>query len=135
MKYQKSRESGLFQFSLYACTVCHLYRSINRSFTNVTRCPLHRNRRKAKNYHSQYLRKSCKTFRLSSRDIKGRPRSRVVRLRIILAFHIALIYYTQDFRVYEGTLDQPMPGPFPAPPFFFEAKALGTRLRTEKTVL
>ena len=53
-----------------------------------------------------------------SRDIKGRPRSRTVRLRIILAFHIPLIYYTQDFRVYEGTRDQPMPGPFPAPPIF-----------------
>ena len=58
------------------------------------------------------------TFRYSSRDIKGRPRSRAVRLRIILAFHISLIYYTQDFRVYEGTRDQPMPGPFPAPPIF-----------------
>ena len=31
---------------------------------------------------------------------------------------LALIYYTQDFRVYEGTRDQPMPGPFPAPPIF-----------------
>ena len=51
-----------------------------------------------------------------------------MRLRIILAFHIALIYYTQDFRVYEGTRDQPMPGPFPAPPIFFKGKALGTRL-------
>ena len=30
-------------------------RAINRSCTNVTRCPLHRNRRKAKNYHGQYL--------------------------------------------------------------------------------
>ena len=50
-----------------------------------------------------------------------------MRLRIILAFHIVLIYYTQDFRVYEGTRDQPMPGPFPAPSFF-EGKALGTRL-------
>ena len=58
------------------------------------------------------------TFRCSSRDIQGRPRSRAVRLRIILAFHIALIYYTQVFRVYEGTCDQPMPGPFPAPPIF-----------------
>ena len=42
-----------------------------------------------------------------------------MRLRIILAFHIALIYYTQDFRVYEETRDQPMPGPFPAPPIFW----------------
>ena len=50
-----------------------------------------------------------------------------VRLRTILAFHKALIYYTQDFRVYEETRDQPMPGPFPAPPIF-EGKALGTRL-------
>ena len=41
-----------------------------------------------------------------------------MRLRIILAFHKALIYYTQDFRVYEETRDQPMPGPFPAPPIF-----------------
>ena len=32
---------------------------------------------------------------------------------------MALIYYTQDFRVYEGTRDQPMPGPFPAPPIFW----------------
>ena len=31
---------------------------------------------------------------------------------------MALIYYTQDFRVYEETRDQPMPGPFPAPPMF-----------------
>ena len=51
-------------------------------------------------------------------DIKGRPRSRAVTLRIILAFHMALIYYTQDFRVYKETRDQPMPGPFPAPPIF-----------------
>ena len=50
-----------------------------------------------------------------------------MKLRIILAFHIALIYYTQDFRVYEGTRDQPMPEPFPPHPFFKE-KALGTRL-------
>ena len=56
--------------------------------------------------------------RYSSRDIKGRPRSRTVRFGIILAFHIALIYYTQDFRVYKWTRDQPMPGPFPAPPIF-----------------
>ena len=51
--------------------------------------------------------------------MKGRPRSRAVRLRIILAFYMALIYYTQDFRVYEETRDQPMPGPFPAPPIFW----------------
>jgi len=56
-----------------------------------------------------------------------------VRLRIILAFNIALIYYTQDFRVYEGTRDQPMPGPFPADPFF-KGKALGTRLRDSKKI-
>ena len=57
IKYQKSRESGLFQYILYTCTISCLsvYRSINRRFTNVTRCPLHRNRRKAKNYHGQYL--------------------------------------------------------------------------------
>ena len=46
IKYQKSRESGLFQHILYACSITclsfigHLYCSINRSFTNVTRCPL-----------------------------------------------------------------------------------------------
>ena len=28
----------------------------------------------------------------------------------MLAFHKALIYYTRDFRVYDGTRDQPMPG-------------------------
>ena len=72
-------------------------------------------------------RKSCKTFRQSSRDIKGRPRSRAVRLRIILAFLIALIYYTQDFSVYEGTRDQPMPGPFPAPPIC-EGKSPGNEV-------
>ena len=39
---QKSRENGLFQYKLYACTIAclSLYRSIqvsiNRSFTNVT---------------------------------------------------------------------------------------------------
>ena len=60
-------------------------------------------------------------------SLKKWVRSRAVRLRIILAFHMALIYYTQDFRVYEETRDQPMPGPFPAPPIF-EGKALGTRL-------
>ena len=44
IKYQKSRESGLFQHIPYACSITclsfigHLYRSINRSFTNVTRC-------------------------------------------------------------------------------------------------
>ena len=32
---------------------------------------------------------------------------------------MALTYYTQDFRVYEETRDQPMPGPFPAPPIFW----------------
>ena len=42
-----------------------------------------------------------------------------MRLRIILAFHMALIYYTQDFRVYEETRDQAMPGPFPAPSIFW----------------
>ena len=56
-----------------------------------------------------------------------------MRSRIILAFHIALIYYTQDFRVYEGTRDQPMPGPFPAPPIFLKGKALGTRLFRDGT--
>ena len=38
---------------------------------------------------------------------------------------MALIYYTQDFRVYEETRDQPMPGPFPAPPIFFREKPWG----------
>ena len=58
IKYQKSRENGLFQYKLYACTIaCLSFISLYKgSFTNVTaRCPLHRNRRKAKNYHSQYL--------------------------------------------------------------------------------
>ena len=50
-----------------------------------------------------------------------------MRLRIILAFLTALIYYTQDFRVYKGTRDQPMPGLFPPHPFF-KGKALGTGL-------
>ena len=61
IKFQKSRENGLFQFKLYACTIAwlfviymYLYRSI-RVVINVTRCPLHRNRRKAKKCHSQYL--------------------------------------------------------------------------------
>jgi len=58
IKYQKSRENELFQYKLYACTIaCLSFISLYKgSFTNVTaRCPLHRNRRKAKNYHSQYL--------------------------------------------------------------------------------
>ena len=38
---------------------------------------------------------------------------------------MALIYYTQDFRVYEGTRDQPMPRPFPAPPTFLREKPWG----------
>ena len=50
-----------------------------------------------------------------------------MRLRIILAFHIALIYYTQDFRVYEGTRDQPMSRPFPAPPIF-QGKSPGDKV-------
>ena len=57
IKYQKSGESGLFQFNLYACTIACLSFILlyKQNFTNVTRCPLHRNGRKAKNYHSQYL--------------------------------------------------------------------------------
>ena len=58
IKYQKSRENGLLQYKLYACTIaCLSFISLYKgSFTNVTaRCLLHRNRRKAKNYHSQYL--------------------------------------------------------------------------------
>ena len=58
IKYQKSRENELFQYKLYACTIaCLSFISLYKgSFTNFTaRCPLHRNRRKAKNYHSQYL--------------------------------------------------------------------------------
>ena len=31
---------------------------------------------------------------------------------------VALIYYTQDFKVYERTRDQPMSGHFPAPLIF-----------------
>ena len=58
IKYQKSRENELFQYKLYAFTIaCLSFTSLYKgSFTNVTaRCPLHKNRRKAKNYHSQYL--------------------------------------------------------------------------------
>ena len=40
-------------------------------------------------------------------------------------FHRALIYYTQDLKVYQGTRDQPMPGPFPAPPIFLREKPRG----------
>ena len=47
---------------------------------------------------------------------------------------MALIYYTQDFRVYEETRDQPMPGPFP-PTHFFEGKALGTRLGVSSSLV
>ena len=60
--------------------------------------------------------------------MKGCPRSRAVMLRIILAFHMALIYYTRDFRVYEETrVTSRCQGLFPPHPFF-EGKALGTRL-------
>ena len=58
VKYQKSRENELFQYKLYACTIaCLSFISLYKgSFTNIiARCPLHRNRRKAKYYHSQYL--------------------------------------------------------------------------------
>ena len=124
IKYQKSRENELFQYKLYACTIaCLSFISLYKgSFTNGTaRCPLHRNRGKAKNYHGQYLWRKGNRVKLfvNGEEMKGRPRSHPVKLRIILAFHIALIYYTQDFRVYEGTRDQPMPGPFPAPPIFW----------------
>ena len=61
IKYQKSRGNGLFQYKrtlcMYDCLFViymYLYRSIN-VVINVTRCPLYRNRRKAKKYHSQYL--------------------------------------------------------------------------------
>ena len=47
-----------------------------------------------------------------------------------LASHIALIYYIQDFRVYERTRDHTMPGPFPA-----KGKALGTRLLAVRKVI
>ena len=58
IKYQKSRENELFQYKLYAWTIaCLSFISLYKgSFTNVTpRCPLHRNRRKAKNYYRKYL--------------------------------------------------------------------------------
>ena len=56
IKYQKSRESGLFQFNLYACTIACLsfIPLYKQNFTNVTRCLLHRNGRKAKSYYRQY---------------------------------------------------------------------------------
>ena len=138
IKYQKSRENGLFQYKLYACTIaCLSFISLYKgSFTNVTaRCLLHRNRRKAKNYHSQYLwqKRNLVTFRYSSRDIKGLPRSRAVRLRIILAFHIALMYYTQDFRCTRGHVTSQCQGLFSPHPFF-KGKALGTRLSTRGIV-
>ena len=123
IKYQKSRESGLFQYILYACTIACLsfIPLYNQKFYKCYSLSPSQKSKESKKLPwpvSVTKRKSCKTFRYSLRDIKGRPRSRGVRLRIILAFHIALIYYTQDFRVYEGTRDQPMPGPFPAPPIF-----------------
>ena len=55
-----------------------------------------------------------------------------MRLRIILAFLITLIYYIQDFRVYEGTREQPMPGTFPAPPIF-EGKSPGDEVAFTNT--
>ena len=56
IKYQKSRESGLSQFNLYACTIACLsfIPLYKQNFTNVTRCLLHRNGRKAKSYYRQY---------------------------------------------------------------------------------
>ena len=60
IKYEKSRENGLFQYKLYCMydslfvIYMYLYRSIN-IVINVTGCPLHRNRRKAKKHHSQCL--------------------------------------------------------------------------------
>ena len=57
IKYQRSRESGLFQYKLYACTIACL--SIipfcKQQFYKCYPLSLHRNRRKAKNYHGQYL--------------------------------------------------------------------------------
>ena len=50
--------------------------------------------------------------------------SGLFQLRIILAFHMALIYYTQDFRVYEETRDQPMPA-FSRPTHFLREKPWG----------
>ena len=56
IKYQKSRERGLSQFNLYACTIACLsfIPLYKQNFTNVTRCLLHRNGRKAKSYYRQY---------------------------------------------------------------------------------
>ena len=57
IKYQRSRESGLFQYKLYACTKACL--SIipfcKQQFYKCYPLSLHRNRRKAKHYHGQYL--------------------------------------------------------------------------------
>ena len=61
------------------------------------------------------------------------PARNAVRLRIILAFHMAVIYYTQDFRVYEGHVTSRCQGLFPPHPFF-EGKALGTRLTLSLTL-
>ena len=58
IRYQKSRESRLFQYILYACTIAclsfiPLYKQ--KFYKSFTRYPFHRNRRKANNYHGQYL--------------------------------------------------------------------------------
>ena len=125
IKYQRSWESGLFQYKLYACTIACL--SIipfcKQQFYKCYPLSLHRNRRKAKNYHGQYLWQKGNLVKLivNRQEILKADQDRTlwtVRLSIILTFHIALIYYTQDFRVYERTRDQPIPGPFPAPPIF-----------------
>ena len=122
IKDEKSHENRLSQYKPHACTIaCLSFISLYKQkfYKCYARCPLHRNQRKAKNYHGQYLWRKGNRVKLfvNGEEMKGRPRSHPVKLRIILAFHIALIYYTQDFRVYEGTRDQPMPGPFPPPIF------------------
>ena len=73
IKYQKSRESGLSQFNLYACTIACLsfIPLYKQNFTNVTRCPLHRNGRKAKNYIIKYLLQKGNLVRVAFR--KYRP--------------------------------------------------------------
>lgn len=90
------------------------------------RRPLQRNQRQTKNYYGLSVTrgKFFKTTRFSSRDIKAKRPSEIARaerLRIIYTFdsiHTAIIYYIQDFRVYEETRDQSMTGTFPASPIF-----------------
>ena len=70
-----------------------------------------------------------------SRDIKGRPRSRAVRLRIFLAFHITITFITpRILGCTRGYVTSRYQGLFPPHPFF-KGKALGTRLRGRPILL